>query len=84
MITIHFDGSITKNPGGVATYGYVIYKDNKLLKKACSVIGKGKGMTVNVAEYTALKQAMEWLNEQDIDDEITVKGDSMLVRHLSH
>lgn len=36
-------------------------------------------MTVNVAEYTALKQAIEWLNKQDIDDEITVKGDSMLV-----
>ncbi len=43
------------------------------------VIGEGKGMTNNVAEYSALKRAIEWLKGQGIEDEILIKGDSMLV-----
>ena len=85
MITIFFDGLCEeaykggpRNPGGVATYGYIIYKDGKCIKKGCKVIGAGKGMTNNIAEYSGMKFAVEWLNEQDIDDEITIKGDSML------
>ncbi|MFW6194119.1 MAG: ribonuclease HI [Halobacteriota archaeon] len=80
MITIYFDGLCQPvNPGGVATYGYVIYQDNKVIKKGYGVIGKGKGMTNNVAEYTALKKALQWVNSQRIKDKITVKGDSQLV-----
>lgn len=80
MITIYFDGLCEPiNPGGVATYGYAIYQDKKAIKKGCRVIGEGEGMTNNVAEYSALKRALEWLNEEGIEDEIMVKGDSMLV-----
>ena len=80
MITIYFDGLCEpRNPGGIATYGYVVYKDGKAIKKGCQVIGEGKGMTNNVAEYSGLKRAVDWLVEQDIDDKITIKGDSMLV-----
>jgi len=80
MITIYFDGLCEPvNPGGVATYGYVIYQDEKAIKKGCRVIGEGSGMTNNVAEYSALKRALEWLVEEGIEDEIVVKGDSMLV-----
>ncbi|MBU4501112.1 MAG: ribonuclease HI family protein [Nanoarchaeota archaeon] len=79
MITIYFDGLCKPHPGGVATYGYVVYQDGKAIKKGCRVIGEGEGMTVNVAEYSALKRALEWLNEQGINDDIVVKGDSMLV-----
>jgi len=80
MITIYFDGLCEPvNPGGVATYGYVIYQDGKVIKKGCRVIGEGNGMTNNVAEYSALKRALEWLNEESIEDEIVIKGDSMLV-----
>ncbi len=77
MITIYFDGLCRpRNPGGVATYGYVIYKDMKKVKHECGVIGSGAGMTNNVAEFTALKHAAEWVNRQGIDDEIVIKGDS--------
>jgi len=81
MITIFFDGLCEPiNPGGVAVYGYVIYHDDRIIKKGCRVIGVGHGMTNNVAEYSALKRAIEWLISEKIqDDEITIKGDSMLV-----
>jgi ribonuclease HI len=82
MITIYFDGLCRpKNPGGVATYGYLIYKDGKKVKSGSGVIGSGAGMTNNVAEYSALKHAAEWVNQNGADDEIVIKGDSQLVIH---
>ena len=85
MITIFFDGLCEeayhggpRNPNGIATYGYIIYQDGKIIKKGCRVIGEGKGMTNNVAEYSGMLRAIEWLQEQNIDDKITIKGDSML------
>jgi ribonuclease HI len=82
MITIYFDGLCRpKNPGGVATYGYVIYKDGEKVKSGCGVVGAGAGMTNNGAEYSALKHAMEWVSRNSNDDEIVIKGDSRLVIH---
>ncbi len=82
MITIYFDGLCRpKNPGGVATYGYVIFQDGKKVKSGCGVIGSGAGMTNNVAEYSALKHAMEWVSRNSVKDEIVIKGDSQLVIH---
>ena len=80
MITIYFDGLCRpKNPGGVATYGYLIYQDGKKVKSGHGVVGSGAGMTNNVAEYTALKQAAEWVSQNNSDKEIVIKGDSQLV-----
>jgi ribonuclease HI len=36
-------------------------------------------MTNNVAEYSALKRAAEWVSQNGGDDEIVIKGDSQLV-----
>lgn len=81
MITIYFDGLCEPmNPGGIGCYGYVILQNGKQIKAGCSVIGQGKGMTNNVAEYSALKRALEWIkDEHKIEGEILVKGDSQLV-----
>lgn len=80
MIEIFFDGLCEPvNPGGVATYGYVIFHNGKVIKRGAREIGQGKGMTNNVAEYSALKRAVEWIKENGIEDEITIKGDSLLV-----
>jgi len=82
MITLYFDGLCRpRNPGGVATYGYVIYKDGKKVKKGYGVVGSGTGMTNNVAEYSALKYAAEWVRENCCEDEIVIRGDSLLVIH---
>ena len=82
MITIFFDGLCRpKNPGGVATYGYVIYHDGKKVKSGCGVVGSGAGMTNNVAEYSALKRAVEWVIRNGDKDTMVIKGDSQLVIH---
>jgi ribonuclease HI len=82
MITIYFDGLCRpENPGGVATYGYVIYQNGKKVKSGYGVVGSGAGMTNNIAEYSALKHAVEWATRHGGDDEITIKGDSQLVIH---
>ena len=80
MITIYFDGLCRpRNPGGVAAYGYVIYKDGRKVKSGKGVVGSGAGMTNNVAEYSALKHALEWAREHCTEDEMVIKGDSQLV-----
>jgi ribonuclease HI len=82
MITIYFDGLCRpRNPGGMATYGYVIYQDGEKVKSGYGVVGSGAGMTNNVAEYSALKHAAEWVSRNDVVDEIVIKGDSQLVIH---
>lgn len=80
MITVYFDGlCYPKNPGGVAAYGYLIYRDNELMHSGSGVVGEGKGMTNNVAEYEGLNAALRWLNEKGIKARIEVRGDSQLV-----
>ena len=80
MITIHFDGlCYPKNPGGVAAYGYAVYRDGKLIWRGFGGVGEGRGMTNNVAEYEGLKAAAQWLIDEGIDEKVVIKGDSELV-----
>lgn len=69
-----------RNPGGMATYGFVIYKDHEQIKEGWAIIGSGQGMTNNVAEYTGAIKALEWMIENDLtDDKITLRSDSQLL-----
>ncbi|MEM3647495.1 MAG: ribonuclease HI [Thermofilum sp.] len=81
-VVVYYDGACEpRNPKGVATYGFVIYKDGVK-------IGEGKGLAAepwsegasnNVAEYTAMIQAFRWLIEHGYEGaEVLVKGDSQL------
>lgn len=80
MITVYFDGlCYPKNPGGVAAYGYLIYRDGELIHKGFGAVGEGMGMTSNVAEYEGLRAALQWIRDNGIDDKIVIKGDSQLV-----
>ncbi len=80
MITVCFDGlCYPKNPCGVAAYGYLIYRDNRLMHKGFGAVGEGKGMTNNVAEYEGLKAAAQWLKDNKINEKTIIKGDSQLV-----
>ncbi len=80
MLSVYFDGLCSpKNPGGVAAYGYLVYKNGELLHKGWGVVGEGKGMTNNVAEYEALLAAIKWLRENRLEDRVVFKGDSRLV-----
>ncbi len=80
MITINFDGlCYPKNPGGVAAYGYAVYRDGKPIWRGFGGVGEGRGMTNNVAEYEGLKAAAQWLIDEGIDEKVVIKGDSELV-----
>jgi len=80
MITIYFDGlCYPKNPGGVAAYGYLAYRDGQLIHRGFRAVGEGRGMTNNVAEYEGLLAAAQWIVDEEIDEKIVIKGDSELV-----
>ncbi|HEY3226433.1 MAG TPA: ribonuclease HI [Planctomycetota bacterium] len=82
-LTIHFDGlCLPKNPGGVATFGFVA-------KRGAKTVHEGYGLaappytpeaTNNVAEYTGVLKALEWALAQGFEKEkMVVRGDSELV-----
>lgn len=89
MIEIWFDGACEpKNPGGTASYGYIIViRDSpayelgaKLVIRRGGIVGSGHGMSNNVAEYEGLIQALNDIMERKrTEDTILVRGDSMLV-----
>lgn len=81
MIEAYFDGLCEPNPGGVATYGFVVRKDGKLVHEGHGLAGTPKSAqaTNNVAEYTGLLKALEWLISQKIRGPVVVRGDSDLV-----
>jgi ribonuclease HI len=80
MITIYFDGlCYPKNPGGVAAYGYLVYRDGEPIWRGFGTVGEGRGMTNNVAEYEGLRAAAQWLVDEGIKEKILIKGDSQLV-----
>ncbi len=81
-IIVNIDGLCEPvNPGGIATYGYVIKNaDGSLIARKAGVVGKGPEMSNNVAEYAALCECLELLLQRRMADSIiTVKGDSKLV-----
>jgi len=82
-IVVYYDGLCEPiNPNGIATYGFVIYKNGKKIHEDCGVVGAGMlgdDVTNNVAEYTALIKALEWLVENNFTDhKVIVRGDSQL------
>src|SRR5579862_4193812 len=81
MIEAYFDGLCEPNPGGVATYGFLIKRDGKTVDEGHGLAGtpKTSQATNNVAEYTGLIRALEWLVAHKIKDPVTVRGDSDLI-----
>ena len=83
MIEIYFDGACEPiNPGGTASYGWIIRKNGKVIAKDAQIVGSGEGMTNNVAEYKSLITALKTLSSLKIKDRIRVCGDSDLVCNM--
>jgi ribonuclease HI len=83
-VVVYFDGLCEPvNPGGIAAYGFVIYRGGERVHAGRGVVGAGylgDDVTNNVAEYTALIKALEWLIENGFSgEELVVRGDSQLV-----
>lgn len=81
MIEIFFDGACEpKNPGGTASYGFIVLKEKKELYSESGIIAKGERASNNVAEYGGLLKALRWLYKNNYQKQnITCCGDSKLV-----
>jgi len=83
-IEVYFDGACEPvNPGGIATFGFVIYRNGEMLKEGEGLACKpfSSYASNNVAEYTAMLKALEFVVKNGLCDEhvhVTVKGDSQL------
>ena len=79
----YFDGLCQPvNPGGLACYGFLVKKDGKVIYRERGLAAEpfSKQATNNVAEYTALVKALEWLVTNGLESgPVQVKGDSKLV-----
>lgn len=51
---LYFDGACLPNPGGTASFGFVLYLNGEEIDKGYGIVGRGKYMTDVVAEYKAL------------------------------
>ena len=80
-IKVHFDGACEPiNPGGYASYGLLIRQKGCILLEEGVFVGKGQGMSNNVAEYAGFLRALEFLKDSNLNRErILVEGDSKLV-----
>ena len=80
---LYFDGLCEPvNPGGVATYGFVVYVGKAKVKEGCGLVGAGMlgdDVSNNVAEYTALIRGMEYALSNCPTEHLLVRGDSLLV-----
>ena len=85
MYAAYFDGACEPvNPGGIATYGAVIFHDRDRVW-ACSEVyypepGRERQTSNNIAEYSGFLAVLRWFIDQRLTDaEIMVRGDSKLV-----
>jgi ribonuclease HI len=80
-LTVQFDGLCEPvNPGGIATYGFVVIEDCMVIHRGKGVVGDGEGMTNNVAEYRGVIAALRWVTEnRPAGTSVIVQGDSKLV-----
>ncbi len=68
------------NPGGTASYGFIILDGEKEIYRESKIVDEGKEASNNVAEYNGLLNALRWLYRKGYQhDEIICKGDSRLV-----
>lgn len=77
---LYCDGACEpKNPGGVATYGWVAYWNGKRARSGYGVVCQGEGATNNVAEYTAVIRALEYLKGKGYGGQVKIYTDSQLI-----
>jgi ribonuclease HI len=79
QIQVFFDGLCQPiNPGGIACFGFIIKNGANTIHRE---YGRAANIsTNNVAEYTGIIRALEWLIANNYQNEnIVIKGDSQLV-----
>jgi len=77
---LYFDGGAGRSnkQDRLATYGWQLEHDGMLVEYGYGVIGRGPGVTCNVAEWGALQRALEAVCDREFD-RLLIHGDSLLV-----
>lgn len=95
MLKVWIDGACAPvNPGGTASYGLIVLREiyegygsdpagweisEEQLLQESKVIGTGKGMSNNVAEYSALIAFLKWYQLMLTDETVIIHSDSQLL-----
>ena len=83
MIEVYFDGLCQPiNPGGISCYAFIVKSDERIIHIDYGIAGKpfSEDSTNNVAEYTALAKALQWLLANNFSsNRVEIKSDSQLV-----
>jgi ribonuclease HI len=83
LIEVYFDGLCQPiNPGGISCYAFVVKSGGKTIYSDYGVAGEpfSEDSTNNIAEYTALAKALQWLLANNLaSTTIEIKSDSQLV-----
>ena len=83
LIKVYFDGLCQPvNPGGIACYAFVVKSDGETIHSDYGLAAEpfSQDATNNVAEYTALVKALEWLIANNFSSgKVEVIGDSEFV-----
>lgn len=83
LIEVYFDGLCQPvNPGGIACYAFVVKRDSEIIHSDYGLAAEpfSQDATNNVAEYTALMKALEWLVANNFNSgKVDVIGDSEFV-----
>lgn len=74
MLEVFCDGGSRGNPGHAA-YGFVVKEDGQTVKESGGYIGFA---TNNVAEYTAIIEALKWLSASFKGENLNFSLDSLL------
>ena len=83
MIEVFFDGLCQPiNPGGISCYAFIVKNDGRIIYSDYGVAGEpfSRDSTNNVAEYTALAKALQWLLANNYSTKkVEIRSDSQLV-----
>lgn len=82
-VEIWTDGACWPNPGGTATYGFVVVAPGSHVDgySAGGLVLRGEGATNNVAEWGAVEHALAWLLTARIPglSHVSLRMDSLMV-----
>jgi ribonuclease HI len=83
LIEVYLDGLCQPiNPGGIPCYAFIVKRDGKTIYSDYGIAGEpfAGDSTNNVAEYTALVKALEWLLANNLgSSRVEMMSDSQLI-----
>lgn len=83
MIEVYFDGLCQPiNPGGISCYAFLVKSGGRTIYSDYGIAVEpfSQDSTNNVAEYTALVKALQWLLEKNLGStKVEIKSDSQLI-----